>query len=110
VSRFNKALLIGAAAGIIDVVPMIAMGLNWYAITSAFIQWIVLGIVIPHIHIGLHGWVRGFIVAELCVLPVMIIVSMNGIPGIIPIIISTAVLGSGIGYFSDKYPGKPGLS
>ncbi len=101
--RLLKSLLLGAGAGIIDVVPMIAQNLNWYANTSAFTEWIVLGIIIPHLDIGLKSWKKGLIVAEVCVLPVVIIVSMNGIAGVIPILIMTAILGSGVGYFGDRY-------
>ncbi len=102
-SRFSKALLLGTGAGIIDVIPMIAQGLNWYANTSAFIQWIVMGIIITHIEMGMKSWLKGLIVAELCAIPIMIIVSMDGFTEVIPIIITTAILGSCIGYFGDKY-------
>lgn len=102
-SRLVKALFVGTAAGILDVAPMIAQGLNWYANTSAFFQWVIMGVIITHIEIGVKGWLKGFIIAELCAIPIMIIVSMNGLPGIVPIIISTAVLGSAIGYLGDIY-------
>jgi len=101
--RIAKALLIGTIAGVIDAVPMIAQGLNWYAIASAFIQWVVMGIIITHIDIGIKGWLKGLIVAELCAIPIMIIVSMDGFSAIIPIIVMTAILGSCIGYFGDRY-------
>ncbi len=101
-----KALLLGVCAGVIDVIPMIAQGLNWYANASAFIQWIVLGIIITHIEIGLKSWLKGLVVAELCAIPIMIIVSMDGFSAVIPIIVATAILGSCIGYFGDKYVRK----
>lgn len=104
--RLTKAFLLGTCAGIIDVVPMIAQGLNWYANTSAFIQWIILGIIITHIEIGIKGWLKGLVIAELCAIPIMIIVSMNGPAAVIPIIVMTAILGSCLGYFGDKYVRK----
>jgi hypothetical protein len=96
--RLAKALFLGTCAGVIDVVPMIVQGLNWYANASAFIQWVVMGIVITHIEIGVTSWLKGLVVAEVCTIPVMIIVSMNGFSAIIPIIIMTAILGGGVGY------------
>ncbi len=104
--RLTKALVLGICAGIVDVVPMIAQGLNWYANTSAFIQWVVMGIVITHIEIGIKSWMKGLIVAELCAIPIMIIVSMEGFSAIIPIIAMTAILGSCVGYLGDKYVRK----
>jgi threonine/homoserine efflux transporter RhtA len=104
--RLTKALILGICAGIIDVVPMIAQGLNRYANTSAFIQWVVMGIVITHIEIGIKGWMKGLIIAELCAIPIMIIISMEGFSAIIPIILMTAILGSCIGYFGDRYVKK----
>jgi hypothetical protein len=104
--RLSKALILGTCAGIIDVVPMIVQGLNWYANTSAFLQWVVLGIVITHIEIGLKGWLRGIVIAELCTIPVMIIVSMNGFGAIIPITVMTAILGGCVGYYGDKFVRK----
>lgn len=101
--RIYRALLLGTLAGILDVIPMIGQGLNWYANTSAFIQWIVMGVIITHIEIGLKSWLKGLVVAELCAIPIMIIVSMNGLSAVIPIIVATAILGSCIGYFGDKY-------
>ncbi len=105
-TRLTRAAIIGAAAGILDVAPMIAQGLDWYANTSAFAEWIALGIVIPHVEIGTRGWLKGLLIAELCVVPVMILVAMNGLSAIVPIVVSTAFLGSLVGHFGDKYAGK----
>jgi hypothetical protein len=102
-TRLFKAIFLGTIAGILDVIPMAAQGLNWYANISAFIQWIIMGIVISHIEIGLKSWLKGLILAELCAIPIMILVSMDGFSAVIPIIVTTAILGSCVGYVSDKY-------
>ena len=41
------ALIIGLSAAIIDVVPMIIQRIDKTTCISAFIQWIVLGLIIP---------------------------------------------------------------
>jgi len=98
------SLLLGITAGIIDVIPMIVQGLNGYANSSAFIEWVILGVIITHIELlNLKGWLKGFVVAQLCVLPIVIIVAQNGILGIIPILLMTAILGSMVGFISTKY-------
>jgi hypothetical protein len=102
--KFVYALLLGIIAGIIDVVPMILQDLDWYANSSAFVEWIVIGIIISYIQIPpLKSWLKGFIIAEVCVLPIVIIVAQDGILEVMPIIIMSAILGSLIGFISHKY-------
>lgn len=94
---------IGIIAGIIDVIPMIIQGLDWYSNISAFIFWIVMGFIITHISLPVKNWLKGMIVALICAIPIMIIVSMNGILTIIPILVMTLILGSLVGYATGKY-------
>ncbi|MFA5879105.1 MAG: hypothetical protein WC860_02920 [Candidatus Margulisiibacteriota bacterium] len=102
--KLTLSFLFGALAGLIDVIPMILQGLNWYANASAFMQWLILGVVISHIEIlGLKSWLKGLIVAECAVIPIEIIVAQNGAITIIPILIMTAILGSLIGFVSEKF-------
>jgi len=101
--KFLVSFLIGFTAGVIDIIPMIIQKLNFYADISAFVQWIILGIIINYIEIGLKGALKGLIVSENVIIPVLIIVIQNGIFGIIPIIIMTAILGILVGFFSEKF-------
>lgn len=48
-NHFLTALIIGIAAGIIDVVPMILQKLDKRACLSAFMQWLFLGFIIPFV-------------------------------------------------------------
>lgn len=97
------ALGLGFLAGIIDVIPMILQGLDWYANISAFIQWIVLGVIINYLNIGLKGWLKGLVVAEAVALPIMIIVAKTEIFSVIPIFFMSAILGSLVGWAGEKY-------
>jgi hypothetical protein len=101
--NIHRSLIIGIIAGAIDVIPMIFQGLCWYANTSAFIFWVGMGLIIPSINWELKGWRKGFIVAELLALPVIIIVAKTDIKSIIPIFIMTAILGSLVGHYSNRY-------
>lgn len=98
-----RSFLIGTIAGIVDVTPMILQGLCWYANASAFIFWIAMGIIIPSVKWKLNSWLKGLIVAELCALPIAIIVAKNDVKSVVPIFVMTAILGSLVGYFSSKY-------
>lgn len=43
------SLLIGTIAGVLDVIPMIMQGLDWYANASAFLHWVVMGVLISYV-------------------------------------------------------------
>jgi hypothetical protein len=97
------SLIIGIIAGIIDLVPMLLMELDWRACTSAFIQWVVLGIFINYIDFKIMSWLKGLIVAEMASIPILFIVSNDGINSILPIIIMSAILGSLVGYTGMRF-------
>jgi hypothetical protein len=99
----HRSLAIGIAAGIIDVIPMIIQNLGWHANASAFVFWVSMGIIIPSIDWNMRGWLKGFIVAELSALPIIILVSKTDMKSIVPIFIMTAILGSLVGYYSKKF-------
>jgi hypothetical protein len=101
--KLLMSLIIGLIAGIFDVVPMIIQKLDIYADFSAFSQWIILGIIISYIEIGLKGALKGLLIAEMSVIPILIIVSEKGLFSIVPIILLTAVLGLLVGFFSEKF-------
>ena len=95
------SITMGITAGIIDVIPMVVMNLDFKACLSAFLQWLVLGVFINYIDLGVRSWIKGFIIAEMAVLPIIVIVSKEGFTTIFPIIGMSAILGSLIGYFGS---------
>lgn len=93
------SLCIGIAAGIIDIIPMIIQKLDKHATVSAFVHWVVLGVVITHVQIpGLDGWLKGLVLAVLLTLPVLIIVAKADKKSIVPILAMTVILGSLVGF------------
>jgi hypothetical protein len=97
------ALIIGLSAAIIDVVPMIIQRIDKSACISAFIQWIVLGLIIPYVNWNMQPWTKGLIIAELAALPIMILVFAKEPKSIIPIIIFSAILGIAVGLAGAKF-------
>jgi phosphate starvation-inducible membrane PsiE len=97
------ALLIGISAAIIDVVPMMIQRIDKYACISAFIQWMVLGLIIPYINWDMQPWLKGLIIAELTALPIMVLVFAKEPKSVIPIIIFSAILGSAVGFAGAKF-------
>ncbi len=102
-NKFILALLIGISAGIIDVVPMIIQKVNKYACISAFIHWVVLGIIIPYINWDIQPWLKGLIIAELTTIPIMVIVFETNPKSVIPIIIFSAILGILVGITGARF-------
>jgi len=94
--QFLTALIIGIAAGIIDVTPMIIMKLDKTANWSAFTHWVILGLIIPFVNWDMQVWLKGLIIGILATLPVMIIVAPKDKKALIPMIIFSAVLGTGV--------------
>jgi hypothetical protein len=97
------ALIIGLSAAIIDVIPMIIQQIDKSACISAFIQWIVLGLIIPYVNWDIQPRLKGLIIAELAALPIMILVFAKEPKSIIPIIIFSAILGVAVGLAGARF-------
>jgi len=102
-SNILIAILIGIAAGTIDVIPMIIMKLDKTANLSAFLHYFALGIIIPFVNWGLEQWLTGIIIAFLTTLPVMIIAYEKDKKSWIPMTIFALILGAGIGLTGAAY-------
>ncbi|MBI4721419.1 MAG: hypothetical protein HY769_00160 [Candidatus Stahlbacteria bacterium] len=97
------SLIIGVIAGIIDVTPMIFQKLDKYACISAFVHWVILGIVISYIEMPLVPWLKGIIISVLSALPIVILVSKEDPKSIIPILAMSIILGAGVGIVTAKF-------
>ncbi|MFC2104576.1 hypothetical protein ACFLS4_04405 [Bacteroidota bacterium] len=99
------ALIIGIIAGIIDVIPMLIQKLNKYASLSAFMHWIVLGLIIPFVSWNIDPWLKGLIIGELLAIPVIIIVMQNDKKSVLPILLMSALLGIGVAIAGARFIG-----
>jgi hypothetical protein len=93
-------LMLGAAAGILDVIPMLMQKLPWNANVSAFCQWVFLGLVIANCNLGLPGWLTGLIIGVAGAIPVILITAASDPRTAIPIFVMSAVLGALVGFAS----------
>jgi len=91
------ALAIGIVAGIIDVIPMMIRKLDRFSSVSAFIHWVVLGLIIPYVDWDIQPWLKGLVIALLTAIPIMIIVYPKDPKALIPMLIFSAILGAGVG-------------
>lgn len=95
-------LLIGAVAGIVDVIPMILQKLSWDANLSAFTMWVVVGYLVSVVDIKLNSILKGILIAFLVLLPTAILIAAEQPASLVPIGIMTMVLGAGVGYGMGK--------
>jgi hypothetical protein len=102
-SRLVKALLIGALAGIVDVLPMIAMGTTTEAIVSAFLHWVFLGFVITYLVLPVRYWMKGLLVGLAAAVPVVALVSGEDPKALVPIFAFSAVLGAAVGAATGRW-------
>ena len=92
------ALLVGCIAGIIDILPMIKMKLDKYAISSAFSFYFVMPIIIYNFKLLENlWWLKGGLITLVLSIPTLIIVSKADKKSIIPISVMAIILGTGIG-------------
>jgi hypothetical protein len=70
------SMAIGIVAGIVDILPMVIMKMNKVSITSAFLQYFFVSIIIVNIDLpGIAWWLEGSIISLALALPIIIIVS-----------------------------------
>jgi len=100
--RVFKSLLLGLAAGIIDVIPMIFQGLSWEAAICILLHWLGLGVIVTFARMDLPNWLSGTVIALLANIPVSILAYPNDPAVLIPVILFAMVLGGLLGYISDR--------
>ena len=103
VSKLLISILIGIIAGIIDVTPMIIQKLDKYACISAFVHWVVLGVIISYVQMPIPGYLKGILVSILAALPILIIVAKEDKKSLIPIFVMSIILGAGVGFSTEMY-------
>jgi hypothetical protein len=101
--RLVKSLLIGAVAGLMDVVPMIVLGTTSHAIASAFLHWVLLGFVIAYVSLPVPHWVKGLILGLAAAVPVIALVLGDEPTAVIPIVVFSAFLGVGVGAATGRW-------
>lgn len=99
------ALLIGVIAGLIDVIPMLIQKLDKFACWSAFIHWVVLGLIIPFVNWDMAPWLKGIMIAGLTAIPILIIVFPKDKKAVLPIVGFSVILGAGVGAAGAFYIG-----
>jgi hypothetical protein len=94
---------IGVIAGAVDVIPMLIQKLDKFSNWSAFIHWVVLGVIISYIEMPLSPWLKGLVIAEISALPVIILVAKTDMKSILPMVVMSGILGVAVGIATAKF-------
>jgi hypothetical protein len=95
---FFLTLLIGIIAGIADVLPMIKMKLDKYAISSAFMFYLIMPFIIFNITILQDiWWIKGGFITFILAIPTMILASKENKTNMIPIGTMAIIIGTIVG-------------
>ena len=95
-------LLLGAVAGVLDVIPMMLQRLTWDANLSAFFLWIVSGFMLATSNLRLHPVLKGIVIPFICLLPSVFIIGWNEPLSLVPIGVMTLILGALLGFAYGK--------
>ncbi|MDL2222820.1 hypothetical protein LJB98_01820 [Bacteroidales bacterium OttesenSCG-928-M11] len=86
------SIIIGIAAGVIDIIPMIIQKLEKRATISAFLQYFFVSIIIVNIDLShIAWWLQGGLISFALSLPVVFIISKEDRKSV-PIILTMAVI------------------
>ena len=95
-------LLLGVAAGLMDVIPMLLQGLTWDANLSAFLLWVVSGFMLATSNLRLPPVLKGIAIPFICLLPSVFIIGWSEPFSLIPIAAMTLLLGALLGFAYGK--------
>jgi hypothetical protein len=97
-----KALLLGLAAGIIDVIPLVFQGAGWQVSIATLLRWLALGVIIAYARMPLAGWLSGLTIALLTGIPFAVLATVSAPSATVSLLASSAVLGGLTGLAADK--------
>jgi len=90
-------IILGIAAGIIDVIPMIIKKLTWDANISAFLMWVIVGFLIATTNLNMNPILKGILIAFLVLTPCAVLIGWKEPKSLIPIFVMTLILGGLLG-------------
>lgn len=99
---FIKALLLGTAAGIIDVIPLVFQGSGWQVCIAALLRWLGLGLIITYARMPLVGWLSGLFIGLLTGIPFAVLASEGAPDTAVPLLLTSLALGGLLGLATDK--------
>ncbi len=100
--RIFTGLLLGLAAGIIDLFPMLLQKLSWDANLSALSLWLVSGVLTASVDWRINPVAKGMVVSFMVLLPSAVLIGAKEPLSLIPIGTMTLILGGALGHFTER--------
>jgi hypothetical protein len=97
------ALLIGAGAGALDIIPLLLRKAAWHEMAVPFVHWLMLGVLIAYVQMPVHPALKGTIVAVMTTLPILISYSQTKPGAVLPILGISVVLGAVVGWLTHRF-------
>ena len=95
-------IILGIAAGIIDVIPMIIKKLTWDANISAFSMWVIVGFFIATIDLNMNPILKGILISFLVLIPCAFLIGWKEPKSLFPIFVMTLILGGLLGFLIPR--------
>ena len=99
------SLLIGALAGVIDILPGVIQGVDYRITMAGFTYWVGVGFMVAHVSLPIKDWLKGLVVAMILSIPGAILISVVDARSVLPMLIITVLLGPAVGYLTGRYSG-----
>ena len=103
-NKILKGVLLGAAVGIIDVIPMIIQNLPWSANLSAFALWVVAGFLISTSNLKMPFVLKGILISLLLLATSAPLIGWETV--LVPILPINIALGALLGWVIGKFEKK----
>lgn len=102
-NKLLAALLIGAAAGVLDTFPMLLRKAPLHEVAVPLVHWLMLGVLIAYVQMPVHPALKGSAVAVMTTLPTLISYSQTKPGAVLPILGMSVVLGAVVGWLTQRY-------
>ena len=101
--KLFSAIAIGVLAGVIDVIPMLVQKIDATSCLSAFVHWVVLGVLISYVRAPLPAWAKGGAIGFFSALSIVTLIAQSDPKSVLPILMTSIVLGGVVGVLSGKF-------
>jgi hypothetical protein len=102
-SKLLITLAIGAAAGLVDIAPMLWRRADPYLLGSVFTHWFVTTIFIAYAAMPLHPAMKGALIGGLSTLPILITYAQNHPERLVPVFAIALALGAVVGFVTSQF-------
>lgn len=100
--KLFKSLLLGIAAGILNLIPLVFQGQGWGICIGVLLHWLALSVIISHVRLPLSAPASGSVIALLTGLPLASVAAETSTKTIIPILLASIVLGYLLGLMTER--------